>query len=754
MKRLTQFVLALVMMIQGMQMAVAAVSVPSQVATKLTPKAQRAIGKFVDSVILAARSSKADQIATAQLRLSPTLPRTVSVLPLSKAGGLINAKWTAVADDAEAKLGLKAGTPLVVSSESLKLTKQKRADLKKAPQLTKRLYPGSLNGTLQPGLQARVTFQKGEMLRLSGTVAPRVRALATVVMEEASILSDGTLSPWYATHTLTPDAKNGRFAQDLLVRPGSSAVRARLEVTRKNPQAIVTTAGTGMISTPVSTSDMPFNTFGITTPPWQVANNQGFDNNGNYYESVYPAGSSTSEPVDGTPIVWQGITFPIGPVPTNKNQVGGKEGPKNVVHAAEQTITMPAGSFDWLYLAGAGANGNQTNQPFTLNFSDGSTETWTQSFTDWGNNGNTAKPQPFAGESVILEQSYRINQLGNTVALSTYTYGYTHHIPKGKILASLTLPNNNNLGILSVVGATAPPIDAAKVKSYLLGQINLTGTDLVSMQIKNSQTDPLTFSMANWPENGCNPSTDTNGCNYSTGKLTVNQNQSKTVTYVAPTNWNNIGFSMQRVAGGCVDNSNGCATYTPNWNSGVNGTNCSDENPSPGESMVAGQSWTMTIQARPDSAFNGVLYSPQVSNLQKSNGKGNLLGCVFGVYTKFGNALSVQPGWAKWLEAAIGVAILVGVSFVTFGAPEELAETIALEEAGADVIAEGGIVEIEVEGGVVEEIDLDTIDEELSDVGIDVEYDFGTIKMHLPEPGTYRTLLDSISSASGGSIIF
>jgi hypothetical protein len=685
MKRLTQFVLALVMMIQGMQMAVAAVNVPAHAATQnLSPKDQFAIAKYINSLILAVGHQQVPVLfAKAQIRGSATRPRLATVLPLGTAGGLVNARWTAVPDASEAAKGLKAGTGLIVSSESSKLTKKQRAALAKTPKLLAKLFPGSENGMIPAGTHNRVTFQAGESLNLAGRVAPSVRKRATIVIESAHTLSDGTLGPWVTLYTLAPDQR-GRFSQDMVVNKGPQSVRARLEVTRKNPQAVMTTAGTGMISTPVSTSDMPFNTFGITTPPWQVANNQGFDNNGNYYASDY-SGGSTSDPVDGTPIVWQGITFPIGPVPTSDKQVGGKDGPKNVVHAAEQTITLPAGSFDWLYLAGAGANGNQVNQAFTLNFTDGTTETWTQSFTDWTNNGNPAEPQLNAGESVIREQSYRINQLGNNVVASTYTYGYTHHIPKGKTLASLKLPNNNNLGILSVVAATEPPIDGAKVKSYVLTQTNLTGTDLVTLKISNQQSDPLTFSVANWPVDGCNPTTSTSGCTYSTGQVTVNPSQTKTVTYVAPSSWNNMGFSVQKAGDVCVGPN--CSTYLPDWSAGVNGTSCSDVSPSAGQNMAAGQTWTIYAQSQ-TTGYNGFLDGPGMPGSQNSNKYPN--GCVFAMNTAFQNWIANQPGWAKWLEAAVGVAALIGISFLTFGLPEE-AEAGILAEAEGDALVDGPI---------------------------------------------------------------
>jgi hypothetical protein len=690
-KRLTQFLIALVMMIQGMQLAVAGV-----ISTGSTPdeKLKLARQRFINSYILAIGQDKLPRsFAKAQIKGSMTRPRIARVLPLSKAGGLVHATWQPVPDATEAEKGLPAGTQMLVSSESSKLTKGQRKYLETTPKLTKRLFPVSQNGVISPDWQARVHFQAGEKLNLSGRVAPSVRGRSWVVIEESSLLSDGTTGPWYTKFSLVPD-KEGRFSQDYVVKSGVEVVRTRLLVRGGKSSNLLKTASFNMTSTPVPTSDMPFNTFGITTPPWQVANNQGFDNNGNYYASDWEAGS-TPNPEDGTPIVWQGISFPIGPVPTENSQVGGSKGPKNVVHAAGQTINVPAGSFDWLYLAGAGANGNQLSQPFTLNFTDGSTETWTQSFTDWTNNGNSQYPTMLAGETVIREQSYRINQLGNNVVASTYTYGYTHHIPSGKTLASLTLPKNGNLGILSVVASQDPPIGGvgAEVKSYVLGDTNLTGTDLVTMKINNQQSQPLTFSVANWPQGGCNPTTSTTPCTYSTAQVTVNQNQSKTVAYVAPSSWNNIGFSAQNAGDVCVGPN--CSTYIPDWSAGVNGTSCSTLNPTLGQSMAAGQTWTMTVQSQ-FTGYNGFLDSPQVSNMPASQNSDKYPnGCVFAMNTAFQNWLAGQPGWAKWLEVAVGVAAIVGISFLTFGAPEDAAAVIAADateevatDAALDVVVE------------------------------------------------------------------
>lgn len=171
-----------------------------------------------------------------------------------------------------------------------------------------------------------------------------------------------------------------------------------------------------------------YTSWGIANGAHQVANHQGFDGGGYYYYS----GNLQST------ITWSGATFQFGPVPNSKN------GQNNFVQAKGQSIDLPQGDYGWLYLAGAAANGNQQNQPITLTFTDGSTATWTQSFSDW------TGPQNYAGEVIIQQQPNWVNQVGNVHPQTNYVYGYAYQIPAGKTLASITLPNNQNVGILGM----------------------------------------------------------------------------------------------------------------------------------------------------------------------------------------------------------------------------------------------------------------------------------------------------------------
>jgi hypothetical protein len=335
--------------------------------------------------------------ARAQLANSLTPSQFTTSLPLGGShSDLAYLEMQAVPDAIEAEQGLPAGTPLIISSETSKLTPTQLADLKANPIYASYLFPGTMNGDVQPD-QLRAHLQAGEALRFAGNVDASVRVGATIVVEKAQNLGDGSLGPWFQEARI-PIGADGSYSHKYLVPYGLNSVRVRLEYPTQPAAASVgaTSSTSAPISTPIDLSTY-FNAFGITTQPWQVPNNQGFDGGGNYYNSDY-TGSGSYNPVPGTPIIYNGISFPIGPIPTAANQVGGSgnsstNNPFNFVRAAGQTIqvSVDADKSDYLYLAGAASNGNQMSQTITLNFTDGTTETWNQSFHYWGSDG---PPQP------------------------------------------------------------------------------------------------------------------------------------------------------------------------------------------------------------------------------------------------------------------------------------------------------------------------------------------------------------------------
>jgi hypothetical protein len=181
-----------------------------------------------------------------------------------------------------------------------------------------------------------------------------------------------------------------------------------------------------------------------------VANRQGFDGEGNYYDSGdlqgNPNASGQLALRDSKVIMgWAGAAFQAGPVPISNSQVGGQRGPQNVMKAAGQTVFLPKGDFTKLYLLGASASGSK-NADLTLYYDDGTKDTVTLSLADWSTDPTAA----LESGRVVVNGGNQINQLGNQTGSTANVYGYTYAVQPGKTLQSMVLPDNTDIGILAV----------------------------------------------------------------------------------------------------------------------------------------------------------------------------------------------------------------------------------------------------------------------------------------------------------------
>src|SRR5208337_1103937 len=145
--------------------------------------------------------------------------------------------------------------------------------------------------------------------------------------------------------------------------------------------------------------------------------------------------SYSIDALGGNAVAWAGTTFNLGPA-----------GQNNVVAANNQTVVLPGGTYTALQLLGAAVFGPQSGT-FTVHYSDGSSSTFTQSFSDWAH--NTSKP----GESVVESMGYRnYDQSGgngrNTQSL--FVYGYSFALNSKKTVLSVTLPKNSDIKILAM----------------------------------------------------------------------------------------------------------------------------------------------------------------------------------------------------------------------------------------------------------------------------------------------------------------
>jgi len=166
-----------------------------------------------------------------------------------------------------------------------------------------------------------------------------------------------------------------------------------------------------------------FNTTGFTRDGERLRDAAGFDGEGAVYSATL-----------------------LGRTPTSKD-VAFKLGPANapdVVSCKGGSVNLPAGQYASLWLLGSGVEGNQMAQPLTVTYTDGTTETFSQHFSDW------FQPQGFPGESRAVKMAYRNMSDGSKDSRPFYVYSYGFALDHTKTVKSLSLPNNVYVKILAI----------------------------------------------------------------------------------------------------------------------------------------------------------------------------------------------------------------------------------------------------------------------------------------------------------------
>jgi hypothetical protein len=166
-----------------------------------------------------------------------------------------------------------------------------------------------------------------------------------------------------------------------------------------------------------------FNRAGIVNDGTLFPSNGGLDSNGNAY----------SANLLGSSVTFGGNTYTLG-----------SPGVNDVVSGSSTPIALPAGSYATLSFVGTGVNGNQANQTFTVTYADGSTQTFSQSLSDWHT------PQGYPGEAQAAAMAYRDVYNGSKDSRAFYLYGYSLTLNAAKQLKSITLPQNGNVEVLAI----------------------------------------------------------------------------------------------------------------------------------------------------------------------------------------------------------------------------------------------------------------------------------------------------------------
>ncbi|HTJ51808.1 MAG TPA: hypothetical protein VL443_20250 [Cyclobacteriaceae bacterium] len=183
------------------------------------------------------------------------------------------------------------------------------------------------------------------------------------------------------------------------------------------------TTGAGTGGTPVSLSSAFNVSNGVVADGSTFGSTSGFDDHGYGYSSAFLGSSYT----------WNNTSFNIGSANTS-----------NTVKGTGQTITLTSGKYSYLRILASAVNGNQASQSFVVNYSDGTTTTFTQSLSDW------FSPQSYSGETKVIAMSYRDKYDGTKQNQTFNLYGYSFSLTNTKTISSIKLPNNANIRLLSI----------------------------------------------------------------------------------------------------------------------------------------------------------------------------------------------------------------------------------------------------------------------------------------------------------------
>ncbi len=174
-------------------------------------------------------------------------------------------------------------------------------------------------------------------------------------------------------------------------------------------------------SKPVSLASA-FNSTGIYADG-KAPGTGGVDGEGSAYSAAFLSGTKT----------YKDVQFQLGPA-----------GGPDLVACAGQVVPVSAGPASSLWLMATAVDGNQIAQTLTVTYTDGTTDTLSQNFSDW------FQPRSFPGETRAVRMPFRLLADGSKDPRTFYVYGYGFALNPAKTVKSVTLPDNKLVKILAM----------------------------------------------------------------------------------------------------------------------------------------------------------------------------------------------------------------------------------------------------------------------------------------------------------------
>lgn len=199
------------------------------------------------------------------------------------------------------------------------------------------------------------------------------------------------------------------------------------------------------MSTPVNLAPY-FSLTGILTDGTTLPGDTGLDVGGYTYSSN----------LIGSGLTFAGVPFVFG-------------APNVASAVTNTTIPLPVGQYSVLAMLGTGLNGNRPSNSVVVNYTDGSQDTFPQSFSDW------FTPQSYPGEQIALPTAYRDNTDGTINHPGPFNlYFYSFVLQQNKMVSSVQLPTIVRVIFLAIT--LLPPVN---LDTVLSPQLTTYGQDYI-----------------------------------------------------------------------------------------------------------------------------------------------------------------------------------------------------------------------------------------------------------------------------------
>jgi hypothetical protein len=331
---------------------------------------------------------------------------------------------------------------------------------------------------LATGVNASQTSQSFTVTYTDGTTAPFVQSLSDWVDVTAYSNQSIAVSMPYRLYTGSVNSSGADVFGYLYPLNNTKTVKSLKLPGNANVDVLAVT----LANTPLPVSlQSNYNRAGIYTDGTTFGSSAGLDDDG----------SALSATLLGSSEAWHSTLFQYGLANAT-----------NVVSATGQTITLPQGQYSALLMLAVGVNDSQPSQTFTVNYTNGTENSFVVSLSDWVTFEN------YSGQSTVVSMGYRDSSGGSEGSPAVNVYGYSIALNNNYVVRSLKLPNNADVEVLAIslsnYTAALPEAPAIATQPESL---TVTNGDTATFAVTATGSPPLYYQ---WQEDGAGL---TNGAN-------------------------------------------------------------------------------------------------------------------------------------------------------------------------------------------------------------------------------------------------